>query len=145
MTNDQARAGQAIAAIDAFLSDSLVFLTPPKGKLRDTWVGRGGASVGLVSVCHGTTLKDPPVDDRGRLRVDWSRGVFEGGASVPMPHPRGISGGGLWRLLPVPKDVVWRPDACAKLIGVATSFSVDTEFVVPVSKWRPWLLTLVGE
>ena len=104
-----------------------------------------GMAMGLVSVTYGTNLKDPPRDDRGRLRIDWSERVVESGESVRMPHPGGISGGGLWRLLQAPKDVLWRADACAKLIGVPVSWNkVDTSFVVPISKWGPWLSNVLS-
>jgi hypothetical protein len=250
MRADKARGDQAIAAVDAFISDSLVFLAPGFGKVRDMWVGSGevissstgvvvltaahniedidgkplrlggrriretiddvmqsiavhptedvaliflkphatqvlqpwalprssigtdddlepgdpfklagfpsewrllgtiqetgGVAMGLTSVCYGTNLKNPPRDDRGRLRVDWSERVVEGGQPVKMPHPGGISGGGLWRLLSAPKDAVWHAARAAKLIGVPTSWDkVDTEFVVPVSRWGPWLSSLL--
>ncbi len=102
------------------------------------------AWIGFTSVCYGTVLGDPPRDSRGQLRVIWGEREIDGGRSVKMPHPRGMSGGGLWRLVRSPMDVLWNPRTSAKLIGVPTGWNrVDIEFVVPVSKWHSWLLDTV--
>ncbi len=96
---------------------------------------------GFTSVCYTTGLTDPPRDESGRFRIEWSERVTPFGA-VPMPHPGGISGGALWRFRPVRSDdELWSPTSRGRLIGIPCSWDcVRTQFAEPTSRWRDWFL-----
>lgn len=55
----------------------------------------------------------PPANDH---HVDWSERDAEGDGRVEMPHPGGMSGGGVWDWR-CPIDEVWAPDRL-RLIGI---------------------------
>jgi hypothetical protein len=101
----------------------------------------GAVALGFTSVCYGTHLRTPPHDNQGRLCVAWTQRELGGGGTEKMPDPGGISGGGLWRAITVPKHAVWHSAAAAQLIGIQSAWDgLGTAFVVPVSRWREWLM-----
>jgi hypothetical protein len=67
--------------------------------------------------------------------VDWSERDAEGGARVEMPHPGGMSGGGVWDWR-CPTDEVWTPDRL-RLIGINWLYTPGAKCVraVPAEVW----------
>jgi hypothetical protein len=104
-----------------------------RGPLRSIW---------FKSVTYGTVLQDPPKDGQGRLRVVWSERELANGTSAPMPDPKGISGGGLWRFRNPAETELWSPPTAGAIIGVPVAFSAptETEFAQSSSQWRSWFL-----
>jgi hypothetical protein len=101
---------------------------------------------GLNSVTYLTGLQNPPKDEQGRFRVSWTEMSSNGGASVKMPAPNGISGGPLWRFRKVASGKLWHPLASGQIIGVATAWNkTDTEFAPAASSWRHWLVEQLGQ
>jgi hypothetical protein len=106
-----------------------------------------GADLAFISVTYGTNPKDPLLDSKGRYRVEWSERVLEGGGVACMPNPEGVSGGPLWRFRRPPNGEMWSAQTTGALVGVAVAWDqeAETEFVVPCSRWRGWLVERVAE
>jgi hypothetical protein len=104
-------------------------------------------NLGFMSVTYGTALQEPPMDERGLFRVAWTEMEILGSAPIKMPHPEGISGGGLWRFRGVGKGNVWLPQKSGRLVGVPVSFleTSGTAFAEPASRWRRWFTNTLAE
>jgi hypothetical protein len=116
----------------------------PAAWMLQRWTERPGNKplweLAFPSTTYGTLLGEPPIDDRGRLRVKWDEREVAGQPPEKMPDPEGISGGALWRFRPMAKGAVWSPEAAGRFIGVPTDFhSADRiELVEPATAWRAW-------
>lgn len=87
------------------------------------------------------------IDDQGRYRFRWDRAVLPReivqalalpSAKLELPHPRGISGGALWRFQPM-HEPVWSPTSHARLVAIPHRFLQPTQFAENVSRWGDWL------
>jgi hypothetical protein len=102
-----------------------------------------------ISYSTGITGKDK----HGRLEVYWKDSIPYDDAKVP-PHvdmpagkvsklgpPRGVSGGGLWRVQGSKKgDLIWSPSSHASLVGVPVAWDTrQTEYAESVNDWGAWL------
>lgn len=96
---------------------------------------------GMGSITYGTGLATPAFDETGRYRVDWSGAVTSDGV-VQLPHPKGISGGALWRFRPAAPDALWSALGSGRLVGIPVAWkeAERVELAEPAAKWRAWLL-----
>lgn len=92
------------------------------------------------------------VDGNGRFRVYW-RDAVAGPDAPALPqfsfptndvftlgHPRGISGGGLWRIRgALEVSELWSPSTHCELIGLASAFREPHELCEPTTLWSEWL------
>ncbi|MCA3010771.1 MAG: hypothetical protein INH41_00065 [Myxococcaceae bacterium] len=116
----------------------------------------------LSTVTYVTGVKGH--DKKGRLEIEWGEATvgpenkafpqladrpelaeFSPGATVQLGHPRGISGGAVWRLRGAGRGEFWAPSTHARLIGVPVSFDErSTEYAESSVKWASWLRELAG-
>lgn len=92
-------------------------------------------------------------DSIGRLRVGWNKArviweipeiphfrIPDTEAVFELESPRGISGGGLWRVRgPISKAEIWTPTSHCQLIGVPVAYKGKIAFAEPVESFRTWL------
>lgn len=89
-------------------------------------------------------------DQFNRIRMNWSEAnVFPesprvdnfgaNGATFHLDCPKGISGGGLWRIHDSAKDALWSPSTHCQVIGIAVAYHDNEQFCEPVEMWRSWL------
>ena len=82
------------------------------------------------------------------LVLDYAESAFRqlpGGERVltPLPHPSGISGGGIWYTPSVKVTEVWSPSRC-RLIGIATEYWERKREIVGL-RIRHWLTFLLDD
>lgn len=109
---------------------------------------------GMMPLTYATTLDG--LDERGRFKVRWEDSIVVGnedsrhlglvaGKEIELVHPRGISGGPLWRFAPGAKGELWAPGKIAKLIGVACSYLEPISFVESTTAWGEWFTDVVAQ
>jgi hypothetical protein len=104
----------------------------------------------LASIAYITGIQGR--DGFERLCVEWheARNIWENpeiphykvprGQTFELGHPRGISGGGLWRVRgPRDKTALWAPSSHCQLVGIPVAALGRTSLVEPVELWRAWL------
>jgi hypothetical protein len=63
------------------------------------------------------------------------------GESFEIVHPRGISGGPLWRFRTVGEGNLWSPSKMGQIVAVATTFNPapdHLELCTSVAVWGDW-------
>lgn len=96
------------------------------------------------------TIVEPALDGQGRYRATWKEAVLtEADPVVPavkpgeefvIAHPRGISGGPLWRFRKPASGELWAPAKMGQIVAVACSYiSEDSIECCPsVAAWGDW-------
>lgn len=103
---------------------------------------------GTITYSTGVTGRD----EHGRLEVLWDEAIptedaprfphlaLEPGKLTRLGHPRGISGGGVWRVRGSKKgDIIWSPSSHADLIGIPVAFLAPTQYAESAVAWGTWL------
>jgi len=138
---------ERVAGDDAVNPEDVVFMCgfPTFLSFRET----NYRHVATISLVTGVTGRD----QHGRLEVDWDEAIpQEGTPTLPhldlrpgkvgrLGHPRGISGGGVWRVRGTRKgDLIWSPSSHQDLIGVPVAFDRRrTQYAESAAAWGPWL------
>ena len=143
----------AIAETDETTSTDVVVMVGFPSYLRfPSALHRNLTWVSTITHFTGVTGRDR----FGRLEVDWDEAIpheghptyphidVQAGQVMKLQMPKGISGGGVWRIRGARSDAVWSPTSHAKLIGVPVAFLKPTEFAESVLAWGPWLRELAA-
>lgn len=117
-------------AANRYMLSSITYVTgvtgrDKKGRLEIEW---GEATVGLEN------KQFPQLASRPELAE------LSPGATIRLRHPRGISGGAVWRLRGADRGELWAPSSHARLIGVPVSYDGRrTEYAESAVRWADWL------
>jgi hypothetical protein len=132
-----------------FLEENPMLICGFPSAYRKTLVDRAAdrACVEFFSTSY-LTVVDPLLDERGRYRVTWKEAVLsehdrvepavKPGEIFVIRHPRGISGGPLWRFRRPEKTALWAPAKMANLVGIASTYLDGIEFCPSVAVWGDW-------
>lgn len=145
-----ALAHSAVAEDGAFRSeDHQAILCGFPGAYRSAEIDQraGRATVHFQSLTYGTTVDG--LDAKSRYKVRWQEWYShddaaadllkaKSGEPVRLEHPRGISGGPLWRFDYAREGELWDPSRVGRIIGIASTFLEPHEFVPSVEAWGAW-------
>jgi hypothetical protein len=104
---------------------------------------------------YATTV-EPDLDSEGRYLAEWKEGALtekdpvlpaiKPGETFEIVHPRGISGGPLWRFRSTPEGQLWSPEAKGMIVGIATDYRERTsrQLCPSVAVWGDWFSETVA-
>ena len=109
-----------------------------------TFEEEGGVRHYTVSpIVYFTTRSQRARPDDEELQLDYAQTSFRDGAIVPMPHPGGISGGGVWHIPPEGSGVIWSP-ANHRLVGIVLWYKDQTQRI-GAARMHQWLELVLGD
>lgn len=103
------------------------------------------------------TLVAPDLDAEGRYEARWKEAALTSadpvfpaipvGETFEVVHPRGISGGPLWRFRSVGEGNVWSPSKMGQIVAVATDYRArdHLELCTSVASWGDWFRETIAE
>jgi hypothetical protein len=94
----------------------------------------------VVYNTHPGSKATPKDDD---LRVDYHEAAEIDGTKVSLPHPGGLSGGGIWFLRDVTLEELWSP-ANNRLVGIITTYVESSHEVIGLRMYH-WLNLLLQD
>lgn len=116
------------------------------------------AELGVLTYHQLVCWSEIGVCQDGRLTMPWRDAVVGGldrpappwlerqhaarSGTVPLPSPKGMSGGGLWHVrrqaLP-PKEDLWKPESHLRLVAIQSAFVGGMLRLEPVDRVRAWI------
>ncbi len=148
-------AGASLASDSATQETDKIVISGFPSFLTDARPTVEGYDVAVARIIYITGISG--TDEFGRLQVEWddAQGIppvakipgypVNDGAVFQLGHPRGISGGGVWRVRGPTSGEIWAPSKHCELIGVAVAVLGKHELAEPVDLWHPWLLQAEDE
>lgn len=104
------------------------------------------------------TLVEPELDANSRYQARWKEGArtsadpvfpaIPAGETFDLVHPRGISGGPLWRFRSVGEGNLWSPSKMGQIIAVATDYNPEPdhlELCTSVAVWGDWFRETIAK
>lgn len=109
----------------------------------------------FACVSYATSVA-PDLDSKGRYEAHWKEAALTSsdpvfptippGETFEIVHPRGISGGPLWRFRSVGEGNLWSPAKMGRIVAVATDYNPPDhlELCTSVAVWGDWFRETVA-